>query len=124
MRLLVALVIVLVAYSLPIDDGLTTLDGLRYKSYLSVFLGVLVIAISWEWWAISIAVVEVFLILINLVVAANWQGHSIFDDYYSNIQDYALLIELLIIYGALPRDGIDYRRLRSLFNSLHSSGGK
>lgn len=98
-RVAISIAVVLFFYNfIAIGDGDSTqLIDLRYKSYSACVLGIIMLTISYKWWANSIAAIEGFLMIVNLHIAANWHTASIFDAYYSQIQYYACVIELLIL---------------------------
>lgn len=125
-RVAMAILFVLFFYNfVAIGEGETTqLIDLRYKSWAACALGIVILTISYKWWATAIAAIEFFLLIVNLHVAYNWQASSIFDPYYPQIQFYACVLEILILCVATLQVATDGGRpsFNNYFNrSKHSS---
>lgn len=102
------------------DGGTTDLTDLRHKSYSAAALGVIMLTISYKWWASMIAAIEGILLLVNLHVAYHWDTASIFDAYYPQIQLYACVLEILILCVAIIE--VATNGGRSGFNSYFNHG--
>lgn len=98
-RVSLAILLVLWFYNfVAVGDGDTTqLIDLHYKSWAACVLGIVILTISYKWWASAIAVVEGFLLIVNLHIATHWHTVSIFEPYYPQIQFYACALEILIL---------------------------
>lgn len=129
-RILIALLIVIGVYFLPVAAEYTNLGLLRENTYYHVAVIVAMLAFVRGWTCIAICVVEVALIYCNFHLACNWdlRNQIFIARYYSTLQEVSFYIELTIIaatiINGLREIGADIERYRHWFSDvagLHGS---
>ena len=106
MRLIVALLIIICAWMLPLGTA-EVLKDMEGRGYLSFGIMLAVILISNDLWAWKIAGIEVMLNICNLIIAYHWPNEIWLMTNYPAIQRVAFVMEILVLIGAAFNDHTD-----------------